>query len=37
MNEKFCIRSVDDPYGRNITILRKSLTNNDLEPFEIVK
>jgi hypothetical protein len=36
LNEKYCVRSADDSYGRAITQLRKSLTKDDSEPFAVI-
>lgn len=36
MNETYCVRRNDDMYGRGITQLRKSLTNDDTEPFPVI-
>lgn len=34
VNETFSIRADDDKFGRRMTDLRRSMTNNDKEPFE---
>jgi hypothetical protein len=34
INENFSIRLIDDFFGRRMTELRRSFTNNDTEPFE---
>jgi len=33
INDHFTIRPRDDPFGRNITDLRKGMTSNDTQPF----
>ena len=35
INDEFSIREQDDPFGRAVTSLRKSMTDNDRFPFEI--
>ena len=34
INEAYSIRDADDPFGRLMTDLRKSFTQDDREPFE---
>lgn len=33
INDPFVVRPVDDPFGRNISDLRKGMTKKDTEPF----
>jgi hypothetical protein len=35
VNEPFCIRNTEDTFGRKITLLRKSLTQDDTQPFPV--
>ena len=35
INDNFCIRREDDQFGRRMTTLRRSMTNDDKMPFPI--